>query len=89
MASSATCISASSVNSNQITMSVIPLQNVGITITPSANPACAGSPVTFVASAANGGSLPQFQWTINGTPAGNNTSIYTCIPSQGMWSNAN
>ncbi len=51
--------------------------NVSVTITPSANPICAGAPVTFTAIPVNGGSTPVYQWKLNGTVAGTNSPTYT------------
>ena len=49
----------------------------GITITPSANPVCAGTPVTLTASTANGGSAPVYQWQVNGKDVGVTGSTLT------------
>ncbi len=38
---------------------------------------CAGTPVTFTATAINGGPNPKYQWKVNGTNAGTNSSIFT------------
>ncbi|MCX6305672.1 MAG: T9SS type A sorting domain-containing protein [Bacteroidetes bacterium] len=57
---------------------------VDVSITPSANPACEGSMVTFTATPANGGSAPQYQWKVNGNDAGGATGItYSYKPTNG------
>jgi len=44
-----------------------------VTISASANPFCAGTPVTFTASPVNGGTAPTYQWKVNAINAGNAT----------------
>jgi hypothetical protein len=56
---------------------------VGVTIEVSENPVAGGSPVTFTATAENGGSNPVFQWMVNGTEAGTNDPIFNYIPANG------
>ncbi|PBQ31872.1 hypothetical protein CNR22_08845 [Sphingobacteriaceae bacterium] len=41
------------------------------------NPICAGSPATFSATAINGGTSPVYQWKVNGTNVGTNTSTFS------------
>jgi len=52
--------------------SVVP----AITISTSLNPICAGTLTTFTAQPVNGGQ-PSYQWLVNGTPAGTNSSIFS------------
>jgi len=74
------CISNNPATSNTISMSVNPLLPVGVAVSASANNVCAGTPVTFTAAAVNGGSVPSYQWKVNGIPAGTNSPVYTYVP---------
>ena len=53
---------------------------VSISISASANPVCSGTPVTFTATAVNQGSVPFYQWNVNGVNVGGNSSIFTYTP---------
>jgi hypothetical protein len=68
---------------NTLTIIVNPLLPVSITIAASANPVCAGTLVTFSATAINGGSMPVYQWWVNGTICGTSNSTYSYTPSDG------
>jgi len=57
-----TCVTNNPATSNTVSMGVNPLMPVSVSITASANPVCAGLPVTFSASPVNGGSSPAYQW---------------------------
>jgi len=83
LTSSETCTSGNPASSNPVIMTVNPLLPVSITITPSANPACSGIPVTFTATPTNGGSLPGYQWQVNSINAGMNHAVFTYIPDNG------
>ena len=78
-----TCISNNPATSNAITMTVNPLQPVSINVAPSQNPVCSGASVTFTATPTNGGTSPFYQWTVNGTGVGTNSSTYTYTPVNG------
>lgn len=51
---------------------VVASKEAEVTITSNGTALCAGVPLTFTASAINGGSEPAYQWKINGTNAGTN-----------------
>ncbi|MFN3402974.1 MAG: Ig-like domain-containing protein [Cytophagaceae bacterium] len=59
----------------QVTETVTP--SVSIAITSGTNPTKQGSNVTFTATAINGGSSPSYQWKVNGTNVGSNSSTYS------------
>jgi large repetitive protein len=48
----------------------------GVTITTTSPAVCAGTPVTFRATATNGGSNPAYQWQINGVNVGANIDTF-------------
>ncbi len=78
--STAPCTSGNPATSNAITMSVVPQQTIGVTISASENPFCTGSPVTFTAMPSNGGTAPVFQWRVNGFLVGTNSTTYVYTP---------
>jgi hypothetical protein len=78
MTSNASCVSGSPATSNAITMQVNSAlaTSVNISVSPSST-ICNGSSVTFTATAANGGATPVYQWQLNGSIVGTNSSTYT------------
>ncbi len=77
------CISNNPATSNTIQMVVNPLNPVSITISPSANPICTGTSVTFLASTINGGTNPSYQWKVNGINVGGSANSYSYVPLTG------
>ncbi|MEI7663950.1 MAG: hypothetical protein WCK34_17215, partial [Bacteroidota bacterium] len=78
------CISNNPATSNGITMTVNPNLPVSVTVTPTINPLCAGTSVTFTANPTHGGSLPDYQWKVNAVNiSGATNSTYTYIPLNG------
>jgi uncharacterized protein (TIGR02145 family) len=72
--SSDPCVSNNPASSIPYPVSVSPLLPVSVTVSASANPVCAGASVTFLANANNAGSLPGYQWKVNGINANNATN---------------
>jgi hypothetical protein len=83
LTSNATCISGNPATSNTITMTVIPTLPVSVSIAASANPVCQNIPVTYTATGSNGGSVPFYQWKVNGSNSGTNSSTFSYIPVNG------
>ena len=77
------CITNNPATSNSITMVVNPLQPVSVVVSPSANPVCSGTTVSFTAIPVNGGSTPVYQWRVNGLPVGTNNAVYFYVPLTG------
>ena len=77
LTSNATCVSPAIARSTHTVLSISAAVTPTISIAPSANAVCAGSPATFTASITNGGTTPSYQWEVNGTNVGSNSSTYT------------
>ncbi len=56
---------------------------VSITISADHNHVAPGTEVTLTATPVNGGSLPVYQWFINGKESGSNTATYSYLPVNG------
>ncbi len=76
MISNAVCAN-NPASSNTVTMTVNPLSLTSVSVSASSNNICPDTSVTFTAAPVNGGSNPAYQWRINGTPAGTNSSTFT------------
>jgi hypothetical protein len=77
------CITNNPATSNSLHMIINPLHPVIIAISPSANPVCSGTSVTYTATLGNGGSAPVYLWKVNGISVGTNSPVYSYIPVSG------
>ncbi len=81
--SSIPCPTGNPATSNAITMVENTNVVVSVTISPSANPVCNGTSVTFQAIPTNGGTTPVYQWKVNGIIIGGNNPVYSYVPVNG------
>jgi len=79
MTSNASCVTGSPATSNSISMTVNASVAASISIarTTGTNPQCADASATFTATPTNGGTTPSYQWKVNGTNVGTNSTTYT------------
>jgi uncharacterized protein (TIGR02145 family) len=61
-------------------VTVNPGDSVKVSITASNNNICSGTSVTYLAFPTNEGSLPSYQWKVNGVSTGSNSSAFTYTP---------
>jgi gliding motility-associated-like protein len=73
----ARCLLNSTANSNSINIVITPVLQPAISIVSSTTNVCVGLPVTYTATATNGGTTPSYQWKINGQNVGSNTNSFT------------
>jgi len=72
-----TCASGSPATSSPIIMTVNNSHPVSVSVAASPSGAvCSGVPVTFTATAVNGGTTPVYQWYVNGVATGSNLDTY-------------
>ncbi|MGZ3904441.1 MAG: PKD domain-containing protein, partial [Bacteroidia bacterium] len=76
MTSGAACAFPSGVSANY-TVQTTPKVTPSVTVTPNNPNICMGSAVTFTASPTNGGGAPSYQWMLNGSNTGSNSSNFT------------
>ena len=77
MTSSETCVTSSTATSNGINMTVNPnLTPVAIIMVTPNDTICDGGNAIFTSSIANGGTMPSYQWQVNGTNAGTNNDTF-------------
>lgn len=77
MTSNALCANPTVAISNTFTITVLPSTIPGINISASSSSICAGEKVKFTAHPVDGGTLPIFEWFVNGMAVGSNDSIYS------------
>ena len=77
LVSNASCLSTTTANSNNITMTVNAPVAATISINASTNNICSGTMVNFIATATNGGATPTYQWKKNAINVGTNSASYS------------
>ncbi|MCB9045338.1 MAG: hypothetical protein H6550_04260 [Chitinophagales bacterium] len=78
MTSNETCLAKAADTSNGITMTVKPYLTPVVTIVESPNDTiCTGTNVTFTATPTDGGTTPTYQWQINGSNVGTNSTTFS------------
>jgi hypothetical protein len=84
LTSNAVCAVPAIVFSNDIIMDVDPFvaPQVWLNVSPT-GPLCAGDSAHFTATYVNGGSAPVFQWLLNGSPAGTNSTTFSDVFNNG------
>lgn len=75
--SSEVCASTPNATSNAITMEVTPSTPAAVSITADNDSVCGGTSITFTATPVNGGLTPNYQWKVNGSNVGANSSTFT------------
>lgn len=81
MTSSENCVLNNPVSSNIISLTVIPVVEVGVSISADASEVCEGNMVSFQAFPVNGGETPHYQWLVNGNNEGSNLPEFSYSPA--------
>ncbi len=76
LTSNAACASPATA-SNSYTVQVNPIVVPSVTIAASATTACAGTAISFTATPTNGGTTPAYQWQVNGSNVGGNSTTFS------------
>ncbi|MEI7801509.1 MAG: gliding motility-associated C-terminal domain-containing protein [Bacteroidota bacterium] len=77
MTSNLACATGSPATSNSISVTVNPIAPAGVTISASTTVICSGQQIDFTAVPSNGGAAPNYQWQVNGTNAGTNSTTFS------------
>ena len=78
LTSNNTCITINPVSSNSITMDVAPTLDPQISvIAVTSMPVCEGNQIEFSANASDEGASPVYQWFVNSSPVGTNSSTFS------------
>lgn len=88
MNSSLNCVTVSKVLSNSVKVLVNSVATPTVTVQASQTSICAGSFITFTATATDTGLTPTYQWKRNGNNVGNNSRTYaanTFVNNDSVW----
>jgi len=77
LTSNVPCATQTTVLSNEIKFTVTAVVTPTAVIAASANSICSGTPVSFKATSTHGGTVPIYQWLLNGNKVGQNSDVYT------------
>jgi gliding motility-associated-like protein len=77
MTSDAVCVVNPAVQSNTVSLPVVPVPVTGVGISASAGQVCADSVVVFTALPSDGGATPDYQWQVNGVAAGKDNVVFS------------
>lgn len=75
--SNVACPTNAVANSDTIAMVVNPTIITSLAVFTPDNPVCSGTIARFTAAGVNGGAAPGYQWLLNNSPTGTNSSYYT------------
>ena len=74
------CNEGATALSNSIQLQVNPTLEATVSISTNNTSLCSGSSASFTSTISNGGDNPQYQWTVNGVPVGNNSASFSYVP---------
>jgi len=79
LTSNSACTTSLTANSTPITMTVsaILAPSVGLSVISGSNPSCVGHLLSLSALPSNGGTLPSYQWQVNGINSGSNGAVFS------------
>jgi hypothetical protein len=77
-----TGLKGSCTDTEEIAITVIPRPAPSVSISADKTILCESTPVTFTASHTDGGSSPVLQWSVNGSPAGTNSTAFVLTNPQ-------
>jgi gliding motility-associated-like protein len=77
------CVVPGQIVSNVITAQIVPVVDVSVVVSASAQTVCAGSGVDFSAVIGGGGGAPVLEWDLNGVPVGLGTSFSSSTLNNG------
>jgi len=77
MTTSSGCASTPTATSNNINIVVVPTVTPSVSIVATSVNICQGESITFTATPTNGGTMPVYQWRVNGVVSGTNASTFS------------